>query len=228
MKRLACTAFALLIAAPASAETVDLKGDLRAFCTQTGTITKKEGGAGTGNAIVLFRSGKRRLVGLPSGLKLRAHERDGMDELLVEEESGKLRRIVHGRSKIHHILPSPDGKKVAVVVVHKYEDSFLKPPAAALYIFDTKTWEGEQTVKMFAYSAMAWSPDSRVLAYGDAAKVKLFDTLDKRVIETCGVDSLSTADANERLDGLGWLTDNSLRFTYHNSRGKLGYVVNLK
>lgn len=227
MKRLAWTALAILWAAPVGAEQVDLKGDLRAFCTQTATITKKEGGAGTGNQIVLFRNGKKRLVGLPSGLKLRAHERDGMDELLVDD-NGKFRRIVQGRSKIHHLLPSPDGKKVAVVVVHKYEDTFLKPPSAALYVFDTKTWEGEQTVKMFAYSAMAWSPDSRVLAYGDAAKVRLFDTLDNRVIETCGVDSLSTADASERIDGLGWLGDNGLRFTYHNSRGKLGYVVNLK
>lgn len=227
MKRLALAAFAILIAAPARAEEVDLKGDLRPFCTQTGTITKKEGGAGSGNQIVLFRDGKRRLVGLPSGLKLRAHERDGMDELLVEE-NGKYRRIVYGKSKIYHILPSPDGKKVAVVVVHKFEDSFLKPPASALYLFETQNWEGEQAVKHFAYSAMAWSPDSRVLAYGDGAKLKLFDTLDKRVIETCGVDSISTADGNERLSDLGWLSDNSLRLTYHNPRGKLGYVVNLK
>lgn len=229
MKRLALAAILWFAAAPAlaRAEDVDLKGDLRAFCSQNATITKKEGGAGTGNRIVLYRNGKRRLVGLPSGLKLRAHERDGMDELLVEE-NGKFRRIVYGKSKIFHILPSPDGKKVAVIAVHQFQDSFLNPPASALYLFDTKTWQGEEAVKMFGYSGMAWSPDSRVLAYGDGAKLKLLDTLDKRVVETCGVDSLSSADDNERIADIGWLGDDGVRFTYHNARGKLGYVVKLK
>lgn len=217
---------AALVAAPQKAVPPKADPDLRTFCTQGGVITEKDSKVGTGNTTLSFSNKGNRMIRLSTGHVMMVRNENGDDQLLVEED-GKYRRLVAGHSLIQSLSESPDGSKVAVIIVHKKEASLTTVPSAGLYLFDTKSWQGEQIVKLFGYTGIAWSPDSKTLAYGDYAKVRFFDVATGKVTDSCGVDSLTTEDGRERVESIGWLGSKALRLTYQNPRGKHEFVVTL-
>lgn len=56
--------------------------------------------------------------------------------LLLDIDSGKLEQLTEGRVHVSLVLPSPDGRKLAVVMLDNPEQ---RPIWASLYVIDMKT-----------------------------------------------------------------------------------------
>jgi WD40 repeat protein len=214
---------AALVAAPQAAAQ---NADIRTFCSGDASITEKASKAGTGSNALSFSNAKTRVVRLDTGDVLMIRSENGDDQLVVEE-NGKFRRLVAGKTTIHSLYLSPDKRKVAVVVTVGERGTLTSAPNAALYLFDTETWLGEQVVKLFGFTGVSWSPDSKVLAYGDYSKARFLDVATGKVMETCGVDSAATPDGREKIQKLGWLGEKQFRMSYQSPSGNHDYLVTL-
>ncbi len=219
--------FAALISASEQPVAADdgamIPGDTRTFCTGDSTISTSDEPAAKSTGVGFSRA-TRRAITLKSGQRVLVQEVGGRDELVVEED-GRYRRVVDGKMKIHSLFESPDGKHLAVAVVYKSSTEVFRSPSGGIYLFNTETWIGEQIVKMVGLSGLAWSPDNTVLAYGDNSKVRFFDLEKNKSVETCGVDSQTTPDTDERISQLRFEKNDRLTFTYQNPRGSANFVV---
>lgn len=201
-------------------------GDVREFCKENGVLKVEKSDIREGGIVFSFKENKQRSQMLKSKQVVLVQTNGAQDELLVEE-GGKYRRIVSSHSKIQFLAESPDGKSLAVVVVHELETDFGRPPSSALYIFNTTTWIGEQAIKSFGFSDISWSADSAMLAIGDYSKLRVFAVPGYKQIEMCGIDSMVTPDGHERLNDIGWIDAKTIGFGYQNANGKQDYVVRL-
>ena len=217
---------AALIAAAAKPHTAK-PNDMRVSCTGDAKIEAKDkAGKGAASHLLRFDQKGQRIVTLPSGHVLIAKaDNDGQDELLLQE-SGRYRRLMKGTANIRYLSESPDEKWVAVVLVQG-EAGFYALPQGALYMLDTAKWEGHEVAKNFGFSAIAWSPDSSRLAYGDFSKLRIIDPVKGTPLESCVFDSQTTSDFDERLLSLGFLDAKTIRVTYENLSRSSDYVVKL-
>ena len=201
-------------------------GDIRTFCNENSVLVAEKTDIRAGGIVISLKENKHRSQTLKSKQVVLVQTNGAEDELLVEE-GGKYRRIVSSRSKIQYLAESPDGKSLAVVVVHELNADFGRPPSSSLYIFNTTSWIGEQALKGFGFSAISWSADSAMLAVGDYSKLRVFGIPGYKQLEMCGIDSLVTPDGHERLNDLAWVDAKTIRFGYQNANGKQDFVVRL-
>jgi hypothetical protein len=201
-------------------------GDIRSFCNDGGTLAVEKSEVKESGAVYSFKENVQRVQHLKSGRSVMVQQNGDLDELLVDE-GGKYRRLVSSRAKVQYLIESPDGKKLAVVVVHEKDPQYGMPPSSGLFIFDTTSWVGEQAVKFFGFSGVAWSGDSSLIAVGDYSKLRVLKADGYKQIEVCGVDSVVTPDGQERLNDIGWVDAKTIRFGYQNLNGKQDYVMRL-
>jgi WD40 repeat protein len=217
---------AALAAATAKAPQAAPPADLRTTCTGTATVhAKSDAGKPAASKVLTFQTQGQRIVSLPSGAVLIVKHENDQDELLLQQD-GRYRRLLLTPYTVRYLAESPDAKWVAAVVVVGAA-GVMELPQAALYLFDTKTWTGREVAKNFGFTAIAWSPDSNVLAFGDFAKVRLVDAAKGEIVQSCVFDSQATADGDERVMTFAWSDARSLKLVYQNQAVSVPYVVKL-
>lgn len=212
----------------ATAKSAPAPADLRVACSGDATAAAQtEKGKPPVSKVISFSNEGQRIATLPSGRVLIAKEdkADGQDELLLQE-NGRYRRIVKGNARVRYLAESPDGAWVAVIVSTRDVGS-MEVPQAAMYLFDTVKWEGREINKNFGFTAIAWSPDSKYLAYGEFSKARFVEAATLKLVDSCVFDSQVTTDGNERVRTFFWIDGKHLRLTYQNQAISAGYVVSL-
>ncbi len=194
----------------------ELNPDIRFWCTEGGRIAVDRGKAPKTEARVIdIKADKQRMARLSGGEMIISRPAGLFDELLVQEQGGKYRRIMRTQGEIVALLESPVSRQLAAVLQVETDPKVNRPAVADLYVIDVATWEGRKVAERVGYRTMAWDAAGKRLAVSDFARLRVLDvSAEGKEVEFCGVDSGTTNDMREWLTDVSWIGDGTLHFVY--------------